>query len=324
MLAWDGSVYDQDATDFAEMFYARLGLGDGAPRAAAAARLALLKLKAQDARRGRHWHLARVYLGPGGGGPLCAAGKPKHPRLPDAEASVFLDERRGRVPVAPRSAFVGRRRSIQAVLRAFRGEGRRPSAVLAHGMGALGKSSLAARVASRVGGRETVVIFERYDALAVFDAVLEAVPAVARKAARNSWQPGIEADHALLADALEALLEGPLDAEPMLLIVDDLERILETPTPGETLTGVRGEDHRAALGAILRAFDRARTDSRLLLTSRYDFRLPDGRGGDAAPVSMARRNAGRRCRPWRSGTAPRPFLPGSFQGSCVSVTRPGT
>jgi hypothetical protein len=46
------------------------------PRAAAVARRTLLCNKAQDPHRGRHWHLARVYIGPNGGGALCANARP--------------------------------------------------------------------------------------------------------------------------------------------------------------------------------------------------------------------------------------------------------
>jgi hypothetical protein len=83
---------------------------------------------------------------------------------------VFPHEQDRRVPVATRAELVGRRRAIQKVLRAF-ADGR---GVLVHGMGALGKSSLAAaRVVSRTP-RQPVVIFERY-ALAIFDKVLTAL-----------------------------------------------------------------------------------------------------------------------------------------------------
>ena len=276
VLGWDGSVYDRDATAFAAALYGELGLGSPVPRAAAMGRRALLRLRASDPQRGRHWHLARVYLGPGGGGPLSKTGKPTRRGVGEEAQRAFLDEKRGRVPVATREAFVGRRRSIQAVLRAFRDK----KAVLVHGMGALGKSSLAARVANRVPA-EPVVIFERYDALSVFDAVLEAVDARQRREHRDAWREAVKADPGCLAEALESLLEGPCDKAPILLMVDDLERILDTPAPGEAMTGVAAA-YREVLGAILRAFARARTASRLLLTSRYEFRLPDGRGSDLA------------------------------------------
>jgi hypothetical protein len=153
--------------------------------------------------------------------------------------------------------------------------------VLIHGMGSLGKSSLAARIASRMSGHRTVVVFRRYDALSVLDRLLEAVPPQARMEARDTWREPVLADPGLLAEALEALLEGPLDVAPLLLIVDDLEAILETPAPAQTRTPVQAA-YRAPLAAILSAFARAQTDSRLLLTSRYRFTLPDGRAGDLA------------------------------------------
>ena len=64
VVGWDGSVYDRDATDFAQAFYGELGRGSPVPRAAAVARRTLLQQHSQDRQRGRHWHLARVYLGP--------------------------------------------------------------------------------------------------------------------------------------------------------------------------------------------------------------------------------------------------------------------
>jgi hypothetical protein len=100
VVGWDGSVYDSDANEFARVFYGKLGRGDSVPWAAAVARRALLLQHNADTRRGRHWHLARVYLGPGGGGPLCAAGKPKRKKLGQVAEKAFLDKERQRVPVA--------------------------------------------------------------------------------------------------------------------------------------------------------------------------------------------------------------------------------
>ncbi|HUH08332.1 MAG TPA: CHAT domain-containing protein, partial [Egibacteraceae bacterium] len=272
VVGWDGSVYDDDATDFAAAFYGVLGQRSPVARAAAVGRRELLRQRAEDPGHGVHWHLARVYLGPGGGGTLCATGKPT--QTARSVERTFLDKARSRVPVASREAFVGRRRPIQTALRALR-EG--ATGVLVHGMGALGKSSLAARLATRTPLRP-VVIFERYDALAILDRVLEAVePPKARLEARKEWRAVVEEDHGCLAEALEALLADPLDARPILLIVDDLERVLATPMPGESKTAVAA-DYRVALGAVLRAFAHATTRSRLLLTSRYDFRLPEGSG----------------------------------------------
>ena len=278
VIGWDGSVYDADASAFATVFYHALANRSAIPRAAAVARRELKRTNAENGERGRHWHLARVYLGPQGGGALCAAGKPRRRWDAQKVEKAFLDKDRQRVPVATREEFVGRRRAIQTVLRAFR-DGKQ--AVLIHGMGALGKSSLAARVMSRMQQHAPVVIFERYDALAIFDAILKKLDPGIRDDEERKWRERVKARTSALGLALEDWLSGPLDEQPVLLIVDDLERILETPKQSDAPNAVQ-EAYREALGAVLAAFDRATTRSRLIVTSRYDFALPDGSGGDCA------------------------------------------
>ena len=75
------------------------------------------------------------------------------------------------------------------------------------------------------------------------------------------------------------MLEGPCAqvgvGKPSLLVIDDLERILDEPLLGSSQWRVRAA-YYPVLCAVLRAFPLARTDSRLLLTSRYLFTLPDG------------------------------------------------
>jgi hypothetical protein len=278
VVGWDGSVYDADAREFATWFYYELANRSPVPRAAAVARRKLLQKKAQNPERGRHWHLARVYLGPQGGGPLCARGKPN--RVWDVRRSerAFLDKDKQRVPVATREEFVGRRRAIQAVLRAFR-DGQ--AGVLIHGMGKLGKSSLAARVENRMPQHAPVVIFERYDALSIFDALLSKLDPTIQPAQGTTWRDHVKTNPTALKLALQSWLSGSLYTRPVLLIVDDLERILETPKQSEAPTGV-AESYRDVLGAVLSAFESTPTRSRLIITSRYDFALPDGRGGDLA------------------------------------------
>jgi tetratricopeptide (TPR) repeat protein len=300
VVGWDGSVYDADAIDFAKDFYKQLAGYSPVPRAAAVARHALLRKKGQTPTRGRHWHLARVYIGPQGGAPLCAPAKPKRKWGADSQERVFLDKAKQRVPVATRAEFVGRRRAIQAVLRSFR-DG--PNGVLIHGMGALGKSSLAARVQNRMPQHFPVVIFERYDALAILDEISDALDPAARRTERLQWRELVKATPSALADALESWLSGPLDTKPILLIVDDLERILETPSQSDAATGIM-QTYQEPLAAVLIAFERAQTASRLLLTSRYDFRLPDGRGDDLAAalvrVPLAPMRARERIKQWRA------------------------
>ena len=300
VLGWDGSVRDVDAAAFAEYFYDELAQGRTVAQAAARARSKLLQTARTDPNRGAHWHLARLYVGARGGGALIARQGKKRQHAGQGADRQFLDKQRQRVPVAGRGAFVGRRRVLQRVFRAFAevdsGSGE-SCGVLLHGMGNLGKSSVAARIASRLQRHQTVVVFERYDALAVLDGLRDAVPLPRRQGFMDEWREAVRQDGGRLVDALEALLDllgsyhdGQQAAAPLLLIIDDLERILETPQPGdEAGVPVKAGDGRVALQAILTAFYRmaGRTASRLLLTSRYRFSLPDDWGNDLAERLIA-------------------------------------
>ena len=119
-IGWDGSVYDDDAIAFAEIFYKELPAGHSVPYAAAQGRRSLLRAHLAEPRRGRHWHLARVYVGPQGGGSLCTTGRPRRPFRKNRGYREFLDPRQRRVPVASAAEFVGRRRQAQRILRVFR------------------------------------------------------------------------------------------------------------------------------------------------------------------------------------------------------------
>ena len=285
VLGWDGSVYDADAILFAKRFYGELAEHASVPFAAAAARRDVLRTHRDDPNKGRHWHLARVYAGPDGAGPCCDPAKRKRRLRKNAGFKEFLDKANSRVRVATAQEFVGRRRHAQAVLRAFRDGGK--AGVLIFGMGNLGKSSLAARIANRMPRHQTVVTYDRYDSLAVFEQLVAALPGSERAGWEQSWREQIANNGALLGAALEDMLQGPFDENPILLIIDDLEQILETPKPDQMITPVKDalgtpDTWRVSLAAVLRAFKAADTESRLLLTSRFVFTLPDGKGLDLA------------------------------------------
>ncbi len=307
VLGWDGSVLDVDATDFARVLYGELAQHLSTPAATAMARRELLRANQSAPERGRHWHLARLYVGPAGAGKCCDRGRARRRLRKDAGHKEFLDKAGERVPVATAREFVGRRRQAQDVLAAFRAN-RAPGALI-FGMGNLGKSSLAARVANRLPGHKTVVVFERYDAAAIFAQLVAALPPRERSAWQDAWADAILRDGDQLAPALEEMLEGPLDEQPILLIIDDLEQILAQPAPDQQLTPVKEGAGapavwRQSLGAILRAFAVARTDSHLLLTSRYDFTLPDAGGrdlaGPLARVQLPAMDASEQAKQWRA------------------------
>ena len=180
--------------------------------------------------------------------------------------------------------------------------------VLIFGMGNIGKSSLAARIANRMPKHGTVVVWERYDTLAIFERLIAALPGKERSEWERSWHEQIAANEAALGDALEEMLEGPFYERP-LLIIDDLHEILEAPRPGQTATRIKDapgapDTWRISVLALLAAFEAADTESRLLLTSRYDFSLPDGRGRDLANalehVQLHPMRPNERAKQWRA------------------------
>ncbi len=285
VIGWDGSVYDLDATSFARTFYKELAEFASVPYAVATARRDVLRAHQNDPQKGRHWHLARAYSGSLGSGSLCDRTKPKRRFRRGAGYREFLDKAENRVQVATAQEFVGRRRQAQSVLRVFRDKEK--AGVLIYGMGNIGKSSLAARIANRMPKHRTVVIYERYDGLALFDRLLTALPGNERHKWDQQWRECIANNCAMLGNALEEMLTGPFDDQPILLIIDDLEQILEIPSPGQKMTTVKdapgmADTWRLSLGGVLRAFEEVDTESKLLLTSRYLFSFFDRQQRDLA------------------------------------------
>ncbi|MBW6436890.1 tetratricopeptide repeat protein [Actinoplanes hulinensis] len=286
VVGWDGSVTDGAATLFAQHLYQQLGSRQDLVLAVGDARRKLLACDQPPLRA--DWHLARIWLGPAGGGPVVAGASKRQKVSAIHGTKTFLDLKRQHVPVASADMFVGRRREMRQALRVLRGG--EQAGVLLNGQGRLGKSSLAARLADRFPDRAVAVLFGDYTALGVLDAITTAVQD--NPAARAM----IEARRAEVRDRPEALrwvlvdlLAGPCTQNgddhqrPLLLIIDDLEQVLEPRPEGP---------HRVSAGfapvlaAVLQAFDPDRSDSRLVVTSRFVFAL-DGLEDRLTPVQLA-------------------------------------
>ena len=284
VIGWEGSVSDEAATRFAEHLYRQLSRRVEVAEAVADARRHLLACP--DGRQRAEWHLARLWLGPAGGGPLVAGTRKRQMVPPHHVTKTFLD-RKHQLPVAAAEMFVGRRPELQHTLRALRGG--QKAGVLLHGQGRLGKSSLAARIADRHPNRAVAVVFGDYTPTAILDAIADAT------AANPDARALIEARRAevrerpdLLKPLLIDLLAGPCAQElddvrkPLLLIIDDLEQILTANPHGPHRVD---PEHATVLADALSAFDPAITDSRLLVTSRYTFTL-DGLEARLEPVQL--------------------------------------
>ena len=283
VIGWDGSVDDQAATIFAGHLYQGLANRKDVHVAVGDARRMLLASTNRYVRA--DWHLARVWLGPTGGGPVVAGTRQRSLVAADRGTRAFLG-RGHQVPVAAAEMFVGRRAELQQALRVLRSD--RSAGVLLHGQGRLGKSSLAARLVDRLADRSVAVVFGEYTALAVLDAVAEAVRAnppardlIEQRLAQVRQRP--EALEAVLIDLLTGPCAQPGDRrQPLLLVIDDLEQILmfDPAGPHRVLPA-----YAPVLAAVLRAFHPTETTSRLLVTSRYTFTL-DGLEKSLTPVHL--------------------------------------
>lgn len=269
LLGWAGAVSDAEASRFAEYLYQFLGQHQSLENAVAQARFKLLQ-------RGdsRDWHLARLFLGPRGGGVLSAGSKAR--RLTQAEhgAKQFLDTKGKLIPVASRHQFVGRRRQIQAVLREFQQP--RYAGILIHGMGRQGKSSLAARIANRLPDHQTLVVFKHYRAEDILRAFSGAGLGRDIEDYVQDHAKRVRDNPDALSGVLQDLLNGDCAQDkPVLLVIDDLEQILAPNADGPHQ--VRAAE-APGLSAVLEAFNSQGGDSRLLLTSRYRFSLKNAQG----------------------------------------------
>ncbi|MCW2912968.1 MAG: Tetratricopeptide 2 repeat protein [Actinomycetia bacterium] len=169
------------------------------------------------------------------------------------------------VPLREVGEFVGRRSELRALRRALNGSGR---GVVLHGIGGVGKSSLAAELL-RQGGAETGIIVSAVSETSpdqLLDELGQALLDVfsddgVRGLASRVRQPQYE-----WAERLRAL--GPLLAQvPVTLLLDNFEDNLVYADAG---WAVRNSE----LAEFLTAWIRLRGKHKLLVTSRYPFPLP--------------------------------------------------
>ncbi|MDZ8091969.1 MAG: tetratricopeptide repeat protein [Nostoc sp. DedQUE05] len=279
VLGWGQKVLDADATAAAAALYEELSAGKQIIEAVACTYQALIKNKARD------WHLLRVYaagnLPSSLVTPLRTRGRKPAPPL--SVSTQFLDPA-GKVKVPTRESFVGRRRQLQSCLRVLS----QPSdevGVLIHGMGGLGKSSLAARLCDRLPNFERVVWVGRIDEASLVNRLAEKLD---DNEQRKSLQNYDEELRFRLRRVFQQLHE---EAKPILLVLDDFEVNLELTSPPTPLRSGEGsqvppfprrEGGLGGLGrlqteaaevmkAVVWAIRENFTSHRIIITCRYDF-----------------------------------------------------
>lgn len=157
VLGWGERVLDTDATLAAAKFYRGLSSGKRVTEALAETYQELIKVSARD------WHKLRLYVADNLPGalvtPLRKLGRKPAPFYKKTIDEFRNEERKFRV--VNRENFVGRRRQLQNCLRAFKLDDK--LGVLIHGMGGLGKSTIASRLWERLSEYEKVFWWRQID-----------------------------------------------------------------------------------------------------------------------------------------------------------------
>nr|WP_268896814.1 tetratricopeptide repeat protein [Hassalia byssoidea] len=255
VLGWGQKVLDPDATAAAAALYEQLSAGKQITEALASTYQALIKNKARD------WHLLRLYaagnLPSSLVTPLRTRGRKPAPAL--SVSTEFLDPA-GKVKVPTRESFVGRRRQLQSCLRVLT-QSSDEVGVLIHGMGGLGKSSLAARLCDRLPNFQRVVWLGRIDEASLVSRLTEKLD---DNEQRKSLQNYDEELRFRLKRVFQQLHE---EAKPFLLVLDDFEGNLEPRNESYVLQSEAAEVMKALVWAI-----RENSIShRIIITCRYDF-----------------------------------------------------
>ena len=254
VLGWGQKVLDPDATAAAAALYQELSAGKQITEALASTYQALIKNKARD------WHLLRLYAAgnlPTLVTPLRTRGRKPAPAL--SVSTQFLDAA-GKVKVPTRESFVGRRRQLQSCLKVLT-QSSDEVGVLIHGMGGLGKSSLAARLCDRLPTFERVVWLGRVDEASLVSRLAEKLD---DNEQRKSLQNYDEELKYRLKRVFQQLDE---EAKPFLLVLDDFEGNLEPHNESYVLQPEAAEVMKAVVWAIRENF----TSHRIIITCRYDF-----------------------------------------------------
>ncbi|MEZ6053956.1 MAG: CHAT domain-containing protein, partial [Planctomycetaceae bacterium] len=293
VLGFAGKVNDRDATRFAGTLYHWLARKSSLEQALARARQELLHPTEAGAEPSNDWHLARLYLGPTGGGTLVRGTKAR--RLWNAKHAhrSMLDASNAATAVAGPATFVGRRAVVQRLLRTFRGTSKDPAeqkcGALLYAVGRQGKSSTAYRVMQRLVEHRPVVLYGTFDALYVLRQFEQRIGGQAVQTIVDKYKPLVADNPAQLKNALQELLSGPCvqyvrqandhpAQHPVLLVLDDFEQMLHFPqgTGAAPHLDPQFPKRRAAVIAILRAFQAVpETKSCLMITCRSNFELQD-------------------------------------------------
>ena len=266
VLGWGRPIGDDVATLAAACLYESLASANSLVEAIAATYQKLREEKISN------WYLLRLY----GRGKLdvslAALVLPLGDRLWQVSSEIeqlFLDPDDATTPrVVRREDFVGRRRILQTCLRRLQGN---DLGVLLHGMGGLGKTTVAKRLLERIAdpqnsNYDTIFIYKQFDEDKLLKELQDNCTADAGHEVLNGKLP-------LMQKLTKFLKEGMNEKDRCLMFVlDDFEVNLEENAFGAWVLKYEVVE---PLMALVSAIARSGLRHRLIVTCRYDFNLPD-------------------------------------------------
>ncbi|AFZ23424.1 hypothetical protein Cylst_1116 [Cylindrospermum stagnale PCC 7417] len=263
VLGWARPVFDRTGIIAAQTLYQALATGETVEAAVKAAQQEMIAQNRSD------WHLLRIYRDTRLIAKLVTPlNTKKREKLKfNPPENEFLDEN-NIVKVASRGEFVGRRRALQRGLKALRQTGDEIGVFIA-GMGGLGKSSLAARLCTRVQSQRDN--FQRVVLIGPVDEI-KLIGKLASKYERFSGVPALLNDPNVpsLKGRLQNFfehIEDELD-QPLLLVLDDFEQNIPESNIADGSLRMTTDAYRV-LEAVCAALAENQAESRLIVTCRY-------------------------------------------------------
>ena len=266
VLGWGRPIGDDVATLAAACLYESLASANSLVEAISAT---YQKLREKNI---SNWYLLRLY----GRGKLdvslAALVLPLGDRLLPLSSEIeqlFLDPDDATTPrVVRREDFVGRRRILQSSLRRLQGS---DLGVLLHGMGGLGKTTVAKRLLERIADPQN----SNYDTIFNYKQFDEGklLQDLARNCTSEAGHEVLNGKLPLMQKLTKFLKEGMNDKDRCLMFVlDDFEENLEENAFGAWVLKYAVVE---PLMALVSAIARSGLRHRLIVTCRYDFNLPD-------------------------------------------------
>ncbi|HEY9836833.1 MAG TPA: tetratricopeptide repeat protein, partial [Vampirovibrionales bacterium] len=215
----------------------------------------LLKEKVKD------WHLLRLYVRGDCPGALVKPLGDYHWQPPQLPQEQFLDPLTQEVRVATREEFVGRRRYLQRYLGALKGG--KFLGVVIHGIGGVGKSTVAARLLERMPEYEPIFIYQELDEKTLIN-----------KLSRQTNEIGLEIlqGNLPLRQRLTKFLQVGCNSQKqqLMFVLDDFEENMELRADGKPVLKPQVVE---VVGDLLEAIAQSQGPHRVIITCRYDFTL---------------------------------------------------